>query len=635
MIISFYSYKGGVGRTQLCANIASYLSIYKGKKVLLWDWDFEAPGLHIYFEKTNEDILSKGTIDLLCEYVKMMRSTIDVKQTDLPRISPDYFSTMIESTPEGGKVDLLPAGNYSEKFARLVYNFGWNEFYELLDGAIYIEVLKKQLIEFNYDYVLIDSRTGISDYSGICNIQLPEANVVVVAPNEQNFKGCKNIIEQIINSDYIKKGFRKPFLMPILSKLDLNNKEYSNWIKRFSSDFSSILPIINPEIDSEFVNDIFEDIYLNQTLLEYSPSISLGEPKLFNNADFPILKVSFERKIVNIATFIENLKDQGSLGIYQQIDKDTWTNYGLRAEKQNLNTKAIIAYEKSGNLDKAIELGGTYYSWFEKAKEFYLNDNIDKAIEYYKRAIDFKPDRQEAYFNLGLAYSKNNYVDNAIVCYEKVIKIKPDKHEAYFNLGLAYLKKGDFQKSIEFFLKSIEIKPDKYKAYFNLGVVYSKIEDLDAAINFYNKALEIEPNYHAAYLNLGKCYSDKSDNKKATECYEKAIEIKPDYNQAYVNLGFTLLKSGNLKLSEKHFLKSIKLGNNTYGNMNLGHIYLIKKNKQKAFETYCASITNFSDKDSFFKGYDNDYQHLIQYKITLEAYKEMREKLLKFATIGN
>lgn len=48
-IITFYSYKGGVGRTFALANIAVLLA-QRGKRVLAMDWDLEAPGLHRYFQ---------------------------------------------------------------------------------------------------------------------------------------------------------------------------------------------------------------------------------------------------------------------------------------------------------------------------------------------------------------------------------------------------------------------------------------------------------------------------------------------------------------------------------------------------------------------------------------------------------
>jgi MinD-like ATPase involved in chromosome partitioning or flagellar assembly len=43
-IVTFYSYKGGVGRTMALANVAVQLS-RKGSRVLMVDWDLEGPGL--------------------------------------------------------------------------------------------------------------------------------------------------------------------------------------------------------------------------------------------------------------------------------------------------------------------------------------------------------------------------------------------------------------------------------------------------------------------------------------------------------------------------------------------------------------------------------------------------------------
>jgi len=91
MIISFYSYKGGVGRSQLCANVAAYLCFKKGKKVLLWDWDFEAPGLHYFFEKTNDDVNNHGTIEMFENYVRLMRSNPKVEEKDIKFYLPNQL----------------------------------------------------------------------------------------------------------------------------------------------------------------------------------------------------------------------------------------------------------------------------------------------------------------------------------------------------------------------------------------------------------------------------------------------------------------------------------------------------------------------------------------------------------------
>src|SRR6266704_3522755 len=68
-LVTFYSYKGGVGRTMALANIATLLASW-GKRVLIVDWDLEAPGIEHFFFRGSE--LShvreqKGLIDLLTD----------------------------------------------------------------------------------------------------------------------------------------------------------------------------------------------------------------------------------------------------------------------------------------------------------------------------------------------------------------------------------------------------------------------------------------------------------------------------------------------------------------------------------------------------------------------------------------
>src|SRR5262249_23675744 len=73
-IVTFYSYKGGVGRTMALANVAWILAS-NGYRVLAVDWDLESPGLHRYFHPFLEDkALTKssslGILDMIRGYVE-------------------------------------------------------------------------------------------------------------------------------------------------------------------------------------------------------------------------------------------------------------------------------------------------------------------------------------------------------------------------------------------------------------------------------------------------------------------------------------------------------------------------------------------------------------------------------------
>jgi len=72
MIYTFYSYKGGVGRSMALANIAE-LFFKQGLRVLVIDWDLEAPGLEHYFPVDKEAVIDQaGVMDILLNYLSSM-----------------------------------------------------------------------------------------------------------------------------------------------------------------------------------------------------------------------------------------------------------------------------------------------------------------------------------------------------------------------------------------------------------------------------------------------------------------------------------------------------------------------------------------------------------------------------------
>ncbi len=74
MIYTFYSYKGGVGRSMALANVAALLAKWS-KKVLVVDWDLEAPGIERFFNNSSHHLSKKrkttpGLVDLIHSYIE-------------------------------------------------------------------------------------------------------------------------------------------------------------------------------------------------------------------------------------------------------------------------------------------------------------------------------------------------------------------------------------------------------------------------------------------------------------------------------------------------------------------------------------------------------------------------------------
>src|ERR1051325_7476018 len=86
-IITFYSYKGGTGRSMAVANVAWILAS-NGKRVLCIDWDLEAPGLHRYFHPFLDDkelCQSRGLIDFFSAFVAGARLASSENETTRSR----------------------------------------------------------------------------------------------------------------------------------------------------------------------------------------------------------------------------------------------------------------------------------------------------------------------------------------------------------------------------------------------------------------------------------------------------------------------------------------------------------------------------------------------------------------------
>ncbi len=65
-VVTFYSFKGGVGRSMALVNVAAELA-RRGERVLVVDFDLEAPGLDT-FDITASRESGRGLLDLVCDF---------------------------------------------------------------------------------------------------------------------------------------------------------------------------------------------------------------------------------------------------------------------------------------------------------------------------------------------------------------------------------------------------------------------------------------------------------------------------------------------------------------------------------------------------------------------------------------
>ncbi|MEM6297923.1 MAG: tetratricopeptide repeat protein, partial [Bacteroidota bacterium] len=407
MIYTFYSYKGGVGRSHALANLAAYLCYFKQRRVLMIDWDLEAPGLHFYFGKSSAEITSKGLIDVLNEHISVVRNAeadttlsednffnpfnpvspesqllyplsggLPKKISGIPldpkkNVSSDFIQNMKEASG-GGRIDLMPATRYDETFRTRLEDFDWIKFLDELYGGSYLLWLRQELNR-RYDYVFIDSRTGFNDYSGICNVLMPEMNLIFVAPNAQNFEGSRAMAKRIVEAPFTQKGRRKPYILPILSRLESGHEQADKWRIDFSKTFSFVVPLLDDDLRG-FSTEILEE-FSAKTFLQYERGYAVGEPIIFKEGE-RIPAGSSKNNYQNIALyFLEAMNQNGEVDVMELVGDEIIPVY-----KKQLK-------EDPENVDALFGLGYSYYE----------QEDYDRAKKYYSTLLKHNPSHDAAW----------------------------------------------------------------------------------------------------------------------------------------------------------------------------------------------------------------------------------------------
>lgn len=220
-VITFYSFKGGVGRTLACANFGKYLA-KAGQKVVLLDMDLEAPGLDAKLFPDATTSISNGVIDQLTAFQNGL---------SLPSLSPIPIDLPEEVTQHGGRLHLMPAGNYFDLngYYKALSNLDWDLLLKSEEGlAFWFDFLKRIEDQFQPNVLVIDSRTGITEVSGLCTQVLPDTVLLLTSTSPESVRGTRRIYERIASSRLIKEGRgtrNKVDLRVVLTRVPRQQKE--------------------------------------------------------------------------------------------------------------------------------------------------------------------------------------------------------------------------------------------------------------------------------------------------------------------------------------------------------------------------------------------------------------------------
>ncbi|MGN0483407.1 MAG: KGGVGR-motif variant AAA ATPase, partial [Lachnospiraceae bacterium] len=194
-VITFYSFKGGMGRTTALAAVALALA-QQGKNVLAIDTDIEAPGLASLFFDDGD--IQEGTVDYLLEAAVSGKNPVNM----MNMIHQVTDQTLMENI--SGNIFIIPAGavdsRYLQKLARIDYQDAVPNNMKTLISRMTKDAVQTIGSVSSVDYILFDSRAGFHDMGGVVTAQIPHGVILFGKNSRQSWQGLELVLKTIGNS---------------------------------------------------------------------------------------------------------------------------------------------------------------------------------------------------------------------------------------------------------------------------------------------------------------------------------------------------------------------------------------------------------------------------------------------------
>ena len=436
MFVTFYAYKGGVGRTLALANVACLLAEDKDhpQKVLLWDFDLEAPGLHKLFPPS--DPCRYGFVDLAYECAQTGKVG-EVKDAIYP------------SEVEG--VDVLPAGSVGEEYCEKLQLVDWPRFFteDASDPGPFFGPLLESIRAVEYDYVLIDSRTGLNDQAGICTEVLPDLIVTLFRLTDQNLDGLAHVVPAI-RSELKRRGKDEVTILPLASPVPSSS---SKGIRKKRGDAQRIFEAtdlnyirFDPDLVAEEKLVCRESVGVRSWPVPFivsdyralTKTIRMSNPKDTQTAIRRLREEMLEEDSATAWTILRPLLER------RPRLRDLWDTLAglveIRTVKPDEAAKLVDSIIESDK-ENAFAFQWKARRWVGKA-DSPDSEAWDKAREYLELAIRYSSEPASAYRELAHIFSCRGDLEGAFGALKESRKLAPQNLSTLFDLAYLNIRRG-------------------------------------------------------------------------------------------------------------------------------------------------------------------------------------------------
>ncbi|MBI5471566.1 MAG: tetratricopeptide repeat protein [Ignavibacteriae bacterium] len=671
-VITFYSYKGGTGRSMALANVACLLAqrsdVHRG--VLMIDWDLEAPGLHRFFHDRftrrfpasslangeKDFAQAPGLIDFFVELEARVReATSDGKpqsepQSDELMAKVDLRKYAIET--DVPSLSLMKAGAFDQSYSRRVTTFNWEDLY---NRSPYIMQAFAERLARDYSFVLIDSRTGISDASGICTMLLPEKLVVVFTPNRQSLMGVDDIVQRATEYRRQSDDLRPLIVFPLPSRIDLSEKELQAWWRSNmqSPDVLAYEPLFQRMFENVYgLKHCDLAAYFDEVRIQHFPFYSYGEkiavlqkgesdrlslarsyatfttwlvdrpcpwkeevPVQVPTAtadEVKLAETAFARlssdeqktlqriflRLVRIAESGE--RENANRGLKARISDFDRSSLPLVRSLQEERLLIVEADKVSGEetvqiaSDGLIDAWPRLKTWLKEDRDFLVwRQQLRTNMAQWEKSKDHGALLSGAPLGEAQRWLASRGSDLSASEHEYIVGSANVVRKGKLNTWLALLGFFIIVAGIALWQYfRTQREQAEFSNVLSDGYSLYKNGQLDSAIVRFGDGIAMRDQSAEAYYARGSALLSKRDYKKAAADFSQALQRKPDYADALNDRGVASLNLGDTTQAIRDFEKAIEVSpNSALPYTNRGMIYYREQNYSKALEFQAKAVS--------------------------------------------
>ncbi|NXN90980.1 BBS4 protein, partial [Rhinopomastus cyanomelas] len=243
---------------------------------------------------------------------------------------------------------------------------------------------------------------------------------------------------------------------------------------------------------------------------------------------------------------------------------------------------AIEVYNEAAKLnEKDWEIShnlGVCYMYLKHYKK--AQDQLNNALELNRH--------DQTYMMLGKIHLLEGEMDKAIDVYKKAVEFSPENTDLLTTLGLLYLQLGDYQKAFEHLGNALTYDPGNYKATLAAGSMMQAHGDFDVALSKYRVVASTVPESPPLWNNIGMCFFGKKKYIAAVSCLKRANYLAPFDWKILYNLGLVHLTMQQYA-SAFHFLSAA-----INFQPKIGELYML----------LAVALTNLEDTENAKRSYE-------------------------------